>query len=183
MATADRLNQYFDQEFQGRDTGVFRDLMLNFRKVLEEGQLNEVDRWAALSAIGEALHDSSMVSLANEQLALLGEGPEAIKEIRESAAIMGMLNTYYKFKGYLSPETAAEYARAGLRMNSLAKPVIGKTRFEMLAFAVSVVNGCPTCISSHETALRGHNVEAEKIHDLARLASISKGLSVLRNIE
>lgn len=182
MSIADRLNQYFEQEFQGRDSAVFRDLMLNFRKVLEEGQLNENDRWAALSAIGEALDDKTMVGLANERLTTLGESPEAIKEIRESAAIMGMLNTYYKFKGYLSPESAADYTRAGLRMNSLAKPTIGKDRFEMLAFAVSVVNGCPTCISSHEKTLRGHGIDAEKIHDLARLASVSKGLSTLRNI-
>ncbi|MEQ1723526.1 MAG: carboxymuconolactone decarboxylase family protein, partial [Pseudobdellovibrio sp.] len=66
-----------------------------------------------------------------------------------------------------------------LRMNSLSKPLNGKQNFEMMALAVSVVNGCPTCVSSHEKALTDLGVTRDKIHDLARLASVTKGLSGL----
>lgn len=107
---------------------------------------------------------------------------EQIQEAKESAAIMGMLNTYYKFKGYLSPESLDNYQRAGLRMQSFMKPQNGKERFEMMAFAVSVVNGCPSCIASHEKALTQLGVGADKIHDLARLAAVVKGLSTLSHI-
>jgi lipoyl-dependent peroxiredoxin subunit D len=54
-----------------------------------------------------------------------------------------------------------------------------KTRFEMLAFTVSVVNGCENCIKSHELVLRQAELAADKIHDLARLAAVVKGLKVL----
>ena len=94
---------------------------------------------------------------------------------------MGMLNTYYKFRSFTTksaPEIAAEhYAQAGLRMTALARPQIGKVPFELLALAVSVVNGCETCVASHEKVLRESGVEPAKIHDAARLAAAVKGLS------
>jgi alkyl hydroperoxide reductase subunit D len=64
-------------------------------------------------------------------------------------------------------------------MTALARPVLGKERFEMLAFTVSVLNGCETCTRAHEKTLKDAGVSSEKIHDLARIASIVKGLSYL----
>jgi alkyl hydroperoxide reductase subunit D len=49
----------------------------------------------------------------------------------------------------------------------------------MMAFTVSVLNGCQTCVVSHEKALTTLGVSRDKIHDLARLASVVKGLSGL----
>jgi len=72
-----------------------------------------------------------------------------------------------------------DYRIAGLRMTSLARPSLGKERFEMLAFAVSVLNGCESCIRSHEEVLRNAGLSADKIHDLARLASVVKALRTL----
>ncbi|HEY8270334.1 MAG TPA: carboxymuconolactone decarboxylase family protein, partial [Pseudobdellovibrionaceae bacterium] len=88
---------------------------------------------------------------------------------------------YYKFKSFLSPElVAADYHRAGLRMTSLGKPVGSKKDFEMMSLSVSIVNACPVCVASHEKAVRSHDVSADKIHDLARLAAVSKGLTSLK---
>jgi alkyl hydroperoxide reductase subunit D len=64
-------------------------------------------------------------------------------------------------------------------MNVLAKPALGKEHFEMLSFAVSVINGCESCVRSHEKALRDTGTPPEKVHDLARLASVIKGLKTL----
>src|SRR5262249_16681690 len=95
----------------------------------------------------------------------------------QSAALMAMLNTYYRFRHFVgSPE---EYRAAGLRMTALARPVLGRERFEMLAFAVSVVNGCESCVRSHEKVLRDSGVSAEKVHDLARLAAVLKAAQTL----
>jgi alkyl hydroperoxide reductase subunit D len=96
----------------------------------------------------------------------------------ESAAIMGMLNTYYKFRSFIK-ERAEDYRTAGLRMTALARPALGKVPFEMLAFAVSVLNGCETCVVSHEKVLREAETNVEKIHDLARLAATVKAIQVL----
>jgi alkyl hydroperoxide reductase subunit D len=49
----------------------------------------------------------------------------------------------------------------------------------MLAFAVSVLNGCESCIRSHEKVLREAGVSVDQVHDLARLAAVVKGLHAL----
>lgn len=68
---------------------------------------------------------------------------------------------------------------AGLRMTALARPTLGKERFEMLAFAVSVLGGCEMCVRSHERVLREAGVSIDKVHDLARLAAVVRGLKTL----
>jgi len=180
MAISESLNTFFETQFPNHQTSIYRDLMLNLKKILEESPLSEADRFLGLLAISTSLEYKALMTLAEEQLRSQDFTAEQIQEAKESAAIMGMLNTYYKFKGFLDSETLENYQRAGLRMQSLAKPYNGKERFEMMALAVSVVNGCPTCVSSHEKALRAMNLEADKIHDLARMASVVKGLSVLK---
>jgi lipoyl-dependent peroxiredoxin subunit D len=182
MSISEKMDAYFSAEFPSGSTSVFRDLMMNLKKIMEESPLDEGERFLGLMSVATSLDNKSLMALAETELKAREFTPEQIQEAKESAAIMGMLNTYYKFKSFLSPETVeTSYARAGLRMQSLAKPQNGKERFEMMAFAVSVVNGCPTCVSSHEKALRALNVEPDKIHDLARMASVAKGLTALKH--
>ena len=146
---------------------------------MEESTLEPIERLMNVAAIARALHWKELETMAAIELKNLGLSEHEIKECFEAAAIMGMLNTYYKFKGYLPTDVLPDYARAGLRMNSLSKPLVGKQKFEMMAFAVSVINSCPTCVSSHEKALTDLGTARDKIHDLARLAAILKGLSCL----
>ena len=181
MSIAEKMDAFFESEFPGHSTSVFRDLMMNLKKIMEESPLDETDRFLGLLAVATSLENKPLMALAETELKARDLTSEQIQEARESAAIMGMLNTYYKFKGFLSPESVDSYQRAGLRMQSLAKPQNGKERFEMMSLAVSVVNGCPTCVSSHEKALRALGVDADKIHDLARMASVIKGLTVLKH--
>jgi lipoyl-dependent peroxiredoxin subunit D len=177
---SDRTNEFLQNQYGEHSTTVFRDLSLNFKKILEESPLDEQERFLNLLAISTTLNSQEMMEFAVTQLRSYDLPMEAIQEAKESAAIMGMLNTYYKFKGFLSTEVTPNYARTGLRMNSLSKPQNGKERFEQMAFSVSVVNGCPTCVSSHEKALTDLGMSADKIHDLARLASVCKGLVTLK---
>ncbi len=162
-----------------RSTTIARDLKLNLRRLLEEGALSPLEATTALLALATAVSHSPLAKVAREKLSALGLAPEAIQESAESAAIMGMLNIYYRFRHLVDNEH--DYVTAGLRMTSLARPALGKTQFEMLAFAVSVLNGCPSCVKSHEKALRDASVGVDKIHDLARLASVVYGLKALES--
>jgi alkyl hydroperoxide reductase subunit D len=60
---------------------------------------------------------------------------------------------------------------ARLRMNILANPGIDKLDFELLSLAVSAVNGCGLCISSHEKKLRAHGYTREMIQSAVRIAA------------
>lgn len=173
------LEQLLESTWGEATTSVQRDLYLNIRKLMEEGPLDETLRHFVLVAVAQSLHNKDLVEYGKTQLSRLDISPELQREAQEAAAIMGMLNTYYKFKSFLPESVAGDYQRAGLRMQSLAKPLVGKDIFEMMAFAVSVVNGCPSCIVSHEKALRELNIDPEKIHELARIAAVVKGLTTL----
>jgi len=156
---------------------IARDLKLNLTRLLQDGALSSEEALLATLAISTSLDHAEMADYARTQLSQAGMAEDQIQEAAQSAAIMGMLNIYYRFRHFVgSPE---EYRVAGLRMTALAKPVLGKERFEMLAFAVSVINGCESCVRAHEKALRDGGVSPEKIHDLARLSAVLKAVETL----
>jgi alkyl hydroperoxide reductase subunit D len=167
----------FDPAIELKDSTIAKDIRLNFRRVMEESTLSPEEAYCTLLAAATAVEYPILREFAKVRLADLGVNPEQVREAEESSAIMGMLNTYYKFRYMVGKHD--EYQTAGLRMTSLARPALGKERFEMLAFAISVVNGCQSCVVSHEEALRKAGVNADKIHDLARLASVVKALKTL----
>ena len=153
---------------------IERDLKLNLSRFLESGSLSREEAHLALLASATAVEAPALADHAAGQLSSFGLTEEEIREARESAALVGMLNVYYRFRHFLgNPE---EYRVAGLRMTALARPVLGKERFEMLAFAISVLNGCEACTKAHEKTLKDAGVSSDKIHDLARIAAIAKGL-------
>ncbi|MBC7693663.1 MAG: carboxymuconolactone decarboxylase family protein [Methylotenera sp.] len=163
-----------------RSTAISRDLRLNLNRLLTEGFLNPTESALTLLATATSVEHAPLVLYAREKLAELGVHQDHVLEAEESAAIMGMLNTYYRFKHFIHNEE--DYKAAGLRMTALAKPVLGKEQFEMLALAVSCINGCEMCVTSHEKVLRASGVTPDKIHDLARIASVVKGLKTLSTI-
>lgn len=164
-------------------TSIHRDLKLNFQKLMESSSLTLVESHLALLALATASGNSELQSMARQKLKALDISEEQILEAAQAAAIMGMLNTYYKFRTMIKRahegEAADSYSRAGLRMNSLNAPALDKAQFEQLAFAVSVLNGCESCIAAHEKTLLELGLNEEKIHDLARLAAVVAGVSAL----
>jgi alkyl hydroperoxide reductase subunit D len=171
-----------DALFETKSTAIARDLKLNLKKLLEDGELEPVEATLAMLALASAVNYPELAGAAKGMLPQFDLSADQIREASESAAIMGMLNTYYSFRHKISQgeeNPSEDYQTAGLRMTSLSKPSLGKERFEMLAFAVSVLNGCETCVRSHEKSLKHLNVSGKKIHDLAKLAAVIKGLKAL----
>jgi lipoyl-dependent peroxiredoxin subunit D len=167
-----------DGLFENHAGVITRDLKLNLTRLLQDSTLSSEEALLAMLAVATSVEHDELAGFARQQLSHAGLTEEQIQEAEQSAAIMAMLNTYYRFRHFMgNPE---EYRVAGLRMTALAKPLLGKERFEMLAFAVSVINGCESCVRSHEKSLRDAAVAPEKIHDLAKLAAVIKGLKRLQ---
>lgn len=171
------LQKFIESAVDGWETPTARDLKLNFGKLTGPGASLE-PRESALACLAAAtsVQHTGLAAAARDTLRELGVSPEEAQEAEDAASLVAMLNTYYRFRHYVKAEEA--YSSAGLRMTALAKPLVGKVSFEVLAFTVSVLNGCEMCVVSHEKALRSHGVSTEKIHDLARLAAVVKALSV-----
>src|SRR5581483_3682747 len=95
---------------------------------------------------------------------------------RAAAAIMGMNNIYYRFL-HLVEDPEYRQMPARLRMSVIGNPGIDKADFELMALAVSAINGCGTCVASHERQLRTHGLNREALQSAARIAAVLHGVA------
>jgi lipoyl-dependent peroxiredoxin subunit D len=149
-----------------------RDLRLNLGSVLTTTGapgLTERQIWAVAVAAAIA---SRHVPLARdfEALAAAHLSPADLNAARAAAAVMGMNNIYYRFL-HLVEDAEYQQMPARLRMNVLANPGIEKADFELLSLAVSAINGCGTCVASHERQLRQHGLSREAVQSAVRIAA------------
>jgi lipoyl-dependent peroxiredoxin subunit D len=150
-----------------------RDLKLNLGSVLtREGApgLSEPQIWAVALASAIAARNNAFTR-AIEAAAQQHLDAAHLQAARAAAAIMGMNNIYYRFL-HLVEDAEYQSMPARLRMNILANPGIDKLDFELLSLAVSAINGCGLCITSHERKLRAHGITREMIQSAVRIAAI-----------
>jgi len=153
------------------------DLKINFKKFYEAASVK--GKLAALTtlACAETTNCMALIKFAEAEAKRADASDEEIHEAREIAAVMGIANNYYRFRHFAKKE--AYQKPAGFRMSLMAKPTVGKHAMEAMALAVSIINGCETCVEGHEKSVLEHGGTEDQIHDLARLASTINGLTVL----
>lgn len=149
-----------------------RDLKLNLGSVLSTAGapgLTEKQIWAV--ALAAAIASRNLPFTRDiESLAAAHLDAAYINGARAATSIMGMNNIYYRFLHLVEdPEYAQMPAR--LRMNVIGNPGIDKQDFELLSLAVSAINGCGTCVASHERTLRKHGLGREAVHSAVRIAA------------
>ena len=147
-----------------------RDLKLNLGTVLTPAGapgLSEGQIWAVALA---AASRNSAFTAEIEALARAHLDAAHVQAAHAAAAVMGMNNVYYRFLHLVEDE---EYKQlpARLRMNVIGNPGIDKFDFELLSLAVSVINGCGTCVVAHERQLRQHDTTREAVQSAVRIAA------------
>jgi alkyl hydroperoxide reductase subunit D len=152
--------------------GYARDLQLNLGTVLTPAGapgLSERQIWAVALAAASA---SRSAEFTRRLQALAAQHLDAahVNAAHAAAAIMAMNNVYYRFLHLVEDE---EYAKlpARLRMNAIGNSGIPKADFELLALAVSAINGCGSCVAAHERQLRQHGLEREAVQSAVRIAA------------
>ena len=152
--------------------GYARDLQLNLGTVLSAAGapgLSERQIWAVALASGVA---SRHIPFSRDLQVLAARHLDAahVSAAHAAAAIMAMNNVYYRFLHLVEDE---EYGKlpARLRMSVIGNPGIGKADFELLSLAVSAINGCGTCVASHERQLRQHGLTREAVQSAVRIAA------------
>ncbi|HEY1889777.1 MAG TPA: carboxymuconolactone decarboxylase family protein [Steroidobacteraceae bacterium] len=149
-----------------------RDLKLNLGSVLSPAGapgLTERQIWAVALGAAEASRNPAFAAAIG---ALAAAHLDAAYQTgaRAAAAIMGMNNVYYRFLHLVEdPEYASMPAR--LRMNVIGNPGIDKVDFELVSLAVSAINGCGTCVASHERQIRQHGLPREAVQSAVRIAA------------
>jgi lipoyl-dependent peroxiredoxin subunit D len=150
-----------------------RDLKLNLGSVLSPAGapgLTPAQAWSVALACALAARNPAFArDLQSAAVAHLDAAH--LQAAHAAAAIMGMNNIYYRFL-HLVEDGEYQSLPARLRMNVMASPGIDKLDFELLSLAVSAVNGCGLCITSHERKLREHGYTREMIQSAVRIAAV-----------
>jgi alkyl hydroperoxide reductase subunit D len=150
-----------------------RDIRLNLSSVLTpQGAPGLTEKQIASIALASAIAARNVeFSRAVQDWAGGQLDDTSIAGARAAAAIMDMNNVYYRFLHLVEDE---EYGKlpARLRMNVIANPGIDRLDFELISLAVSAVNGCGLCITSHERKLREEGVSREAVQSAVRIAAV-----------
>lgn len=161
------------------ETKYLRDLRINLKNALSSQNLNPKESY--LIALAIAVNEKNE-SLKNSFTKLAKENRANEAEIAEAHACASMLavnNVFYRFRHFTKDANPAyQTMPAGIKMNIMMNPVLGKELFELMSLAVSAVNGCEQCVNSHEESVRKLGSSEARIFDAVRLASIIRGLSV-----
>ena len=153
-----------------------RDLRLNIQSVLEATSLTSEQKWGVAVA--------SAIAARNPELrrAIVGDAagavaPGVLDDARAAAGLLGMNNVYYRFRHMVGkPSYSAKSPR--LRMNWIAKPLGARADFELFCLAVSAINGCETCVRSHEKVVVDAGISEDQVHDAVRIAAAVAGMAV-----
>jgi|SRR5699024_4703345 len=157
------------------DSRYVKDLRINLKNTLNSDHISEKE--TALIALAIA------ANFKNEPLkehfkALAGKHNATSEEIGDTTACASLLsanNVFYRFRHFVNKEEYNNMA-AGIKMNIMAKPKLGKEFFELVSLAVSAANGCEMCVKSHEKSLLKMDSTKERIFDAVRLTAVITSL-------
>jgi alkyl hydroperoxide reductase subunit D len=153
-----------------------KDIQLNLSSVLQGGSLDDDQRWGVAVACAVAVGDP-VLREAIVQDATTKVGEAVLDDARAAAALMAMNNVYYRFRHMVGKESySAKPAR--LRMNRIVQPKTGKATFELMCLAVSAINGCESCVRSHEHAVVEGGLTEDHVHDAVRIAATIRAAAV-----
>jgi lipoyl-dependent peroxiredoxin subunit D len=155
---------------------VAKDLKLNLGAVLQPGNLTLEQVWGVAVATAIASRNPQLRQAVQED-ALLTVPPAVVEDAKAAASLMAMNNVYYRFRHMVAKE---EYGQkpARLRMQRLAQVASNKADFELFCLAVSAVNGCETCVRSHEEVVLQAGLSSDQVHDAVRIAATLHGVAV-----
>jgi len=124
----------------------------------------------ALERLRAAIPDAARDIRLNLQAVLRGGALSLVEDANAAAAIMAMNNVYYRFRHMVGKPVYGEKP-AGLRMNRLMQPATSRTDFELMALAVSAINGCEVCVRAHEKTVTEVGLTPDQVNDAVRIAA------------
>ncbi len=164
------------------ETKFLRDLRINLKNILNSEYLNIKEAYLIAASISVNDKNSHLISAFTRLAKLNGASDPEIAESYACASTLATNNVFYRFKHFIKSSNENYQAMpAGIKMNIMMNPILGKELFELISLAVSAVNGCESCVNSHEESVRKLGSNEERIFNTIRLASIVRGLSVALN--
>lgn len=155
-----------------------RDIRLNLQNVMDSQALTADQRWGLALACAYAARNPELRDAVVADAKAADVSDAVFEDAKAAAVLMGMNNIYYRFRHFMGPESAYESMRANLRMQRLVSVATNKADFELFSLAVSAINGCETCVRSHEAVVLKNGLNEQAVHDAVRLASTFSAAAV-----
>lgn len=146
-----------------------KDIRLNLQAVLSPGALTAEQRFGVAIACAAASRNAQLThALVADARAEVTEA--VVDDALAAAVLMGMNNIYYRFRHLVGKPVYTEKP-ARLRMNRIVKPLGSKIDFELYCLAASTINGCESCIRSHEQVVTAGGISEDAVNDAVRIAA------------
>jgi lipoyl-dependent peroxiredoxin subunit D len=153
-----------------------RDIKLNLSVLTTQGELSPQQIWGSALASAIASRNPDVIrAIAADAAPHLDEA--ALKAAKAAAAVMSMNNIYYRFL-HMVEEPSYATLPARLRMQVIGNPGVPHLDFELWSLAVSAINGCGTCVKSHERVVREKGASQAMVQDAVRIAAIVHAAAV-----
>ena len=159
-----------------------KDLKLNFSSLVRQNtELSPQQLWGTVVSTAIATRNPELTAATIEEAAKVLT-PVALDAAKAAAAIMGMNNIYYRFHHLTDNEKYATLP-ARLRMNVLRTHNVDHVDFELWCLAVSAVNACGKCVTSHENVVRQKGMTEEVVNAAIRVTSVIHAIGVVLDAE
>ena len=154
--------------------GYAKDMKLNLGTLTRSTELSEQQLWGTLLASAAATRNETVLSeIAEEAKEHLSD--EAFESALGAATVMGMNNVAYRTRHMLGDDYAQ--VKFGLRMNIISNPGVEKEDFELWSLAVSAINGCEACVTSHAKVVRDAGLTKEQVWEAVKIAGTVSGIA------
>ena len=160
------------------DSRYLKDIKINVTNALNAETLSKKESYLLAYAVAVNEKNEALQKAFSDFAVKEGASEKELAEVVSCTSLLNANNVYYRFRHFMHEEFYNN-AQAGIRMSIMANPVLGKEFFELVSLAVSALNGCELCVTSHEKTLVGHGSSKQKIHDAVRLTAVIKSLAVL----
>jgi len=163
-------NQSLDMLLVG-DSKYLRDLRMNLKGFWKSKDLSEKEAHLISVAIANNNGNFCLEKAFSAKAELSGATKAEIADAIACASLLTINNVMYRFRHFTGKESY-EQMRAGLRMNIMLNPVLGKEFFELVSLCVSAVNGCEQCVKSHEASLISLGTSESRVFEAIKLSSV-----------
>jgi alkyl hydroperoxide reductase subunit D len=162
----------------GSESKYLRDHNINLGNALKFANLSKKE--ALMIGLAVAINEDkpSLRDAMVKELQKEGSTTEEIAEVIACTSLLNANNVFYRFR-HFTHKSYYNDTPAGIRMNIMMSPVLGKEFFELLSLCISALNGCEMCVTSHEQSVLQHGASEARVYDAIRCTSIFKGNAVL----
>lgn len=164
-------------------TDYAKDIRINLENLFNEENslLTKKQILATALACAYACKEKTLIKIMESELLNIVDSQE-LRGVKIAAIMMAMNNIYYRFL-HLTGDKEFSQMPAGLRMRSIIDHGVSKDEFEIFSLAISVINGCSSCIDAHINQLINHQYSKLQIQAIVKIAATMSATAQMLQIE